>query len=119
MPFSVVLSEKLDASPGLVAAYVHFEEAARIAACIDKRSLSGSGLVGVLDNEYLGLCRVTSFTVLEALKVAQEINDTVVFYPHDLDGAIVIDFYSGGPWGEFSLAVQGGEFIGRVSSCFS
>jgi len=118
VPFNVVLAEKVDASPGLVAAYIHFEEAAKIATCIDEQALSRAGLVGVLNNEYLGFCRVSEFTVLQALKVAQDINDTVVFFPDDLNGAIVVDCYSGGAWGEFSLIVQGGQAIESAAMCF-
>ena len=54
----------------------------------------------------------------EALKVAREINDTVVFYPNDLNGAIVVDCYAGGSWGEFSLIVQGSQVAERVAACF-
>lgn len=117
-PFNVVLPEKLDASPGLVVAYIHSERAADVATCIDEKELSRSGLVGVLNNEYLGLCRVAEFTVLKALNVARDINDTVVFYPDDLVGAIVVDCYSGGPWGEFSLILQGDQVIESMDKCF-
>jgi len=95
------------------------ERAAEIAACMDKHICSSEGAVGVLANQYLGFCKVQSISVKGMVDAAETIEDTVVFYPRNMRGAILVDCYRSPPgFPPFSLFVQGKDLALRFAACF-
>ncbi|SFW75396.1 hypothetical protein [Luteibacter sp. UNCMF366Tsu5.1] len=90
----------------------------RIAACIEENLGSFDGLVGLLANDYLGLCRVRRISITGMVDAADAIEEAVVFYPRDIAGAILIDCYKSPPgYPPFSLYVQGRDLAEALRPC--
>lgn len=117
-PFKVDWPKKIEEAKGLVLAYVSMERAVNVSDCIDGKAALKKGLVGVHGNSYLGLCAVDSLKLTKLVAAALAIEDSVVFYPDGVAGAIVIDCYPSNPGGAFSLLVQGDTLVNSLASCF-
>jgi hypothetical protein len=118
VPFKVDWPSRIEEADGLVMPYVSKESAMAVAECIDNAISSKGGLVGIHGNSYLGLCVETDLKVAALVAVSAAIEDAVVFYPHNMEGAIVVDCYPSNPGGAFSLFVQGDELITSLAPCF-
>lgn len=118
LPFPISWSRRLEDSSGLVAAYIEKEDANRIALCIENSLSQFEGSIGVYGNSYLGLCDVSRVSISGLVEAAEDVNDAVVFYPKNVDGAVLVDFYSSNPGPPFSLLVQGSALVDQLKGCF-
>lgn len=118
-PFDVRWTGDIRGVAGLVVAYVDKGAARRIANCIQKILPVAAGKIGVYGNDYLGLCEINSVSIAGMIDAAEAINDSVVFYPGWISGAVVADCYAGNPGDAFSIFVQGDRFEGDFSDCFA
>ncbi len=118
VPFAVVWPERIESAPGLVAAYVPRDQIVRILDCIAHSLGSIGGSIGVHQNEYLGLHKSERVQIGKMLPVAERIDDSVVFYPIGMKGAIIVDCYRSNPGFPYSLIVQGPDLVPRFEGCF-
>lgn len=117
-PYSLVWPKKLELSPGLVAAYIDKTKASTIITCISEKLGMRDGILGFHDKPYLGLTLVPPIKIGCLLSAAEQSEDTVLFYPNEISGVVMIDYYASGPGWPFSIVVQGDALMSQVSDCF-
>lgn len=117
-PFAITWPERLEDAGGLVAAYVSRDRASSIAKCLASKVHTRSGLIGIYGNTYLGYCSAGNVSIEGMLVASEKIDDAVVFYPDEGDGAVVFDCYSSNPGKAYSVLVQGAGLIETLRNCF-
>ncbi|MDH5824292.1 hypothetical protein QFW77_15040 [Luteimonas sp. RD2P54] len=119
VPFKLDWPRRIEDAHGLVLPYASEKRVVSVAECIDNAIASRGGWVGVHGNGYLGFCAVTDLRIVGLVAAASAIEDTVVFYPRDGQGAIAVDCYPSNPGEAFSLFVQGDALVDELAPCFS
>lgn len=118
-PFSVNWPSRLTEAEGLVEAYATKVRVIAIAKCIEAKLTDMSGLIGIYDKDYLGLCYISQINVTGMVDASYSANEAIVFYPSQYYGAILFDCYRSNPGDPFSVIVQGCDLIDRLGECFS
>jgi len=116
-PYDVKWSGRIEDSPGLVVAYVARHDAMEVLRCIHVKISGSSGKLGVFENRYLGLHACQKLSVVGMLEAAEEINDSVIFYP-DSGGAVIVDCYASNVGSSFSVLAQGEALVSKLERCF-
>jgi hypothetical protein len=115
--FAIWTGRELD-TPGLVTAYVSKNEATSLASCIARRMPLVSGFLGYHEKDYFGLCEVSDVDIIGMVSAAEIANESVVFYPIDESGVVLVDCYEGNPGGTFTVIVQGEKLVCTIRECF-
>jgi len=88
------------------------------ATCFSAILGAAGGLVGILSNDYLGLCAAERVSLEAMVEAADYLEEAIVFYLGDATGAIVIDCYKSPPgFPPFGLYVFGDALVSRLASC--
>jgi hypothetical protein len=117
-PFFVDWPKRLEDASGLVAAYVPKGRAKEIAGRMEAKMRGLSGLIGFHDKDYLGLCDISGVNMSGMIEACAAANDSVVFYPKLIDGAILFDCYKSNAGEAFSVLAQGHALVDKLIGCF-
>lgn len=118
-PIDRNLTKSLDASSERIAHSLAIERAREIAECIEGSLTSFEGLVGIYANDYLGLCSVARVSIRGMVEASEAIEDSVIFYPSEFRGALIIDCYKSPPGHPpFSVYLLGKDLAERIAHCF-
>jgi hypothetical protein len=94
------------------------ERAIEVAECLEGSLTSFEGLVGIYANDYLGLCSVAKVSFRGMVEASEAVEDSVIFYPSNVRGAIVIDCYKNPPgYPPFSVYIVGKDLAEKVAHC--
>jgi len=114
-------SESLDVCEGLVIAHTKRSKIANVLACCGKITGELSGLIGIEGCMDMGFAELTEINIVKLISVAESLNDSVLFYPRDIQGVLLVDCYevlgSGGSY-DYSIVVQGNELEKKLFKCF-
>lgn len=118
IPFEVHWPADITKANGLVAAYIAEERARQIVICIDAKLKNISGLIGIYKNDYLGLAKAQEINIKKLLDSCKEIQDSIILYPDNEDGAIILDYYPSPPSSPpFSILIQGNALTKALQEC--
>jgi len=95
-PWTAFWSGRTEDTPGLVAAYIDRDTAIRLLSCMERSEIEKRGCLGILNNEYIGICEVSEINLVDLLSAADLTNESVAYYPAYAEGAIVVDCYRSG-----------------------
>jgi len=121
LPFKFKWERSIDDCDGVVAAYVSKNKLVDILSCCYEITGELSGLIGVNGCLNLGFSAVPKVNILKLVTIAENLNDSVLFYPNEIKGVLLIDHYEIRGTREskdFSLVIQGNELEEKLMGCF-
>lgn len=114
-------SKSFDAIEGLVVAHTSRNKALDILNCCNQVIGGLNGLIGIDGCKNMGLANVTKINIVKLIEIAKNLNDSVLFYPKNIQGILLVDYYEiHGTQGsnDYSIVVQGCELEEKLSECF-
>jgi len=114
-------SKSFDAIEGLVVAHTSRNKALDILNCCNQVIGGLNGLIGIDGCKNMGLANVTKINIVKLIAIAKNLNDSVLFYPKNIQGILLVDCYEiHGTQGsnDYSIVVQGCELEEELSECF-
>jgi hypothetical protein len=117
-PIDRNFTKSLNKSSERIAHSLTRERASEIAECLEGSLTSFEGLVGIYANDYLGLCRVARVSLRGMVEASEVVEDSVIFYPSEFRGAVVIDCYKSPPGHPpFGVYIVGKDLAERIAHC--
>lgn len=96
------------------------ERASEIAECLEGSLTAFAGLVGIYANDYLGFCSVARVSFRGMIEASEAIEESVIFYPSNVRGAVIIDCYKSPPgYPPFSVYIVGKNLAEQVAHCLN